>query len=150
MDTVELMSEPDAVITEDGYLFFRLPDGRYVDNPDNNDLVYDSLAQIIGTCDILSPSKTATHLAEFFGWTQQELEHSLKTLDFVYSKENSVQLKNGREIRWLASPQSCTYVRVVQAGFELGYWACDDEHHWFEDVMGSLLACCAGQSIPAS
>lgn len=115
------MCEPEAVITEDGYLFFRLPDGRYVDNPDNNDLVYDSLAQITGTCDILSPFKTATRLAEFFGWTQQELEHSPNTLDFVYSKENAVQLKNGREIRWLASPQSCTYVRVVQAGFELGY-----------------------------
>jgi hypothetical protein len=150
MDTVELMREPQAVISEDGYLFFRLPDSRYVDDFDNTDLAYDSLAQITETCDILAPSKTATCLAGYFGWTQEELEHSLKTLNFVYGKENTVPLKNGREIRWPASPQSCTYVRVVQAGFELAYWTCDDEHHWFEDVMGSFLSCCSGQNIPAS
>lgn len=69
MDTAELMHEPEAVITEDGYLFFRLPDGRYVDNPDNTDLAYDSLGQITETCDILSPSKTAIRLAAYFGWS---------------------------------------------------------------------------------
>ncbi|MCD2452050.1 MAG: hypothetical protein Q8K07_15790 [Methylicorpusculum sp.] len=150
MDTVELMCEPEAVITEDGYLFFRLPDGRYVDNPDNADLAYDSLGQITETCDILSPSKTAIRLAGYFSWSDEELAHALKTLSFSYINENSVMLKNGREIRWPSSPQTCTYVRVMQDGFELGYWACDDEHHWFEDVMGAVLTCCAGQSIPAS
>ena len=48
---------------EDGYLFFRLPDGRYVDDIDNTDLAYDSLARITETCDILSPGITATRLA---------------------------------------------------------------------------------------
>jgi len=45
VDTAELMHEPEAVITEDGYLFFRLPDGRYVDNPDKTDFVYPKAAQ---------------------------------------------------------------------------------------------------------
>jgi len=146
MDAIEIIPEPEAVITEDGYLFFRLPDGRYVDNPDNTDLAYDSLGQITETCDILSPVKSANRLAVYFGWSDGELSHAHKTLSFQYRNKNAVQLKNGREIRWPSSPQTCTYVRVVQAGFELGYWACDDDHHWFEDVMGSVLACCAKTS----
>jgi len=59
VDTAELMHEPEAVITEDGYLFFRLPDGRYVDNPDKTDFVYPKAAQnpFLQVGDISRPTK---------------------------------------------------------------------------------------------
>jgi hypothetical protein len=138
--------EPDAVLTEDGYLFFRLSDGRYADSPnDDGDLTYNSLAQLTETIDIMAPGATAKRLAAYYGWTQEELAHAISALDSVYGSENAVKLENGREIRWRSA--ACTHVRVVQSGFELACWSSADWRFASEKTMAAILACSAGGKL---
>lgn len=142
-DTTLKPVEPEAVLTEDGYLFFRLSDGRYADNPnDDGDLTYNSLAQLIETIDIMAPGATAKRLAAYYDWTQEELAHAISAIDHVYGAENAVKLANGREIRWPSA--ACSYVRVVQSGFELAYWSSVDWRFAAETTMAAILACSAG------
>ncbi|WAK04384.1 hypothetical protein [Methylobacter sp. YRD-M1] len=134
--------EPEAVLTEDGYLFFRVSNGHYVDNPACADLGYSSLAQLTETVDIMPPKATAKRLVDYHGWTQEELAHAISAIDHVYSAENAVKLANGREIRWPSA--ACTYVRVVQSGFELAYWSSASWRFASETTMAAILVCSAG------
>ncbi|WP_027156617.1 hypothetical protein [Methylobacter luteus] len=144
-DTTVKPVEPDAVLTEDGYLFFRLSNGMYVDNPACADLGYSSLAQLTETIDIMTPRATAKRLADYHDWTQEELAHAISALDSVYGSEDAVKLANGREIRWLSA--ACTYVRVVQSGFELACWSSADWRFASEKTMAAILACSAGGKL---
>lgn len=140
-DTIKPV-EPEAVLTEDGYLFFRVSNGHYVDNPACADLGYSSLAQLTETIGIMPAKATAKRLADYHGWTQEELAHAISVLDSVYGPENAVKLKDGREIRWPSA--DCNYVRVVQSGFELAYWSSVDWRFASEKTMAAILACSAG------
>lgn len=142
-DTTAKPVEPEAVLTEDGYLFFRLSDGRYADSPnDDGDLTYNSLAQLIETIDIMVPGATAKRLAVYYGWTQEELAHAISAIDHVYGAENAVKLANGREIRWPSA--ACSYLRVVQSGFELAHWSSASWRFASETTMAAILVCSAG------
>ena len=62
--------------------------------------------------------------AEKYGWSDREIEHAIDTNgmridNFVYQDEVVATLVNGRALH---RPSHLGYVRVVQDGFELGYW----------------------------
>lgn len=83
-------------------------------------------------------------LAEKYGWTDIETAHALENLDNDYGEECVIQLANGRVIHTDSFPNECTYVRIVQDGYELAYWVVDE---WADDpsgVMGAILGCAKG------
>lgn len=83
-------------------------------------------------------------LGEKFGWNDVEIDHALDNIDTEYEDECIVKLANGREIRTPAYPEDCSYVRIVQEGFELAYWISDE---WADDpeiVMGAIMGCAHG------
>jgi hypothetical protein len=83
-------------------------------------------------------------IADSHGWHPIELEHALDNLDLDYGEECVLPLVNGREIRCPAYPEPCTYVRIVDCGYELAYWVSDE---WGSDpmeVMGAILGCAGG------
>lgn len=83
-------------------------------------------------------------LAKKFGWNDIEVDHALDNIDTEYGDECVVKLSNGREMRTPAYPEDCSYVRIVQEGFELAYWVSDE---WADDpevVMGAIIGCANG------
>lgn len=83
-------------------------------------------------------------VAHPLGWSEIEIEHALHNLDTEYGEEAVIALANGREIRCPAHPEPCSYVRVMQAGCELGYWV---ETEWAstpDEVMGAILGLASG------
>lgn len=96
------------------------------------------------------PKEVAVHevvqqYAAELGWGKAEATHALESFGTAYGEERLVSEANGRELRTPArGPFS--YVRIVQAGFELMYW---DSAEWAsapEEVMGAILGL-AGQSV---
>lgn len=84
--------------------------------------------------------------AALSGWSDVEVTHALDSLGTDYGPECVVALANGREIRTPAFPDECTYVRIVEFGFELAYWI---DGEWSEDpsgVMGAIMGLAHGQA----
>ena len=83
-------------------------------------------------------------IARANGWNDIELEHAIDNLDVEYGEECVVKLPSGRELRTPAYPEECSYVRIVQQGYELAYWVSDE---WADDpecVMGAIVGCMKG------
>ena len=83
--------------------------------------------------------------ARRFDWIQMERIHARDAVDIDYGDECIIPLANGREIRCSAYPQPCTYVRIVQAGYELMYWDADEWGDTPEEVMGAVLGLAHGR-----
>lgn len=80
-------------------------------------------------------------LATQLNWSSVELRHAQENIDADYGAECVVPLSNGRAIHTPAFPDDCDYVRIVQAGHELGYWTSDE---WRDDpacAMGAIMGC---------
>lgn len=80
-----------------------------------------------------------------FKWSLVEENHALNSVSNDFGSETIIKLSNGREIHTPAFPEDCTYVRIVEFGFELAYWV-DDE--WADDpqvVMGAMLGLAHGK-----
>ena len=78
-------------------------------------------------------------VGEGLAWSEVEIRHVLENLDVEYGDEAVITLANGRDIRCPAWPEPCSYVRVTQAGCELGYWV---DAEWAQapaEVMGAVL-----------
>ena len=83
-------------------------------------------------------------LAQEFGWSNIEIDHAQDNIYTEYGEECVIKVANGREIRTPAFPEECSYVRIVQEGFELAYWVSDE---WADDpevVMGAIIGCAHG------
>lgn len=81
-------------------------------------------------------------------WSDVELDHALGAMDAEYEKECIIRLENGREVHCPAAPLACDYVRVVQEGFELAYWVCDEWEESPMNVMGAFLGCMKAGDAP--
>ena len=80
-------------------------------------------------------------LATQHGWSASELLHAKATAACANSwgSECVVVTQNGRELRSPPYPEPCSYVRVVQNGFQLGYWNSDEWREEPEDVIGAVV-----------
>ena len=80
-------------------------------------------------------------LACELGWLISELVHAKATASTVnnWGDEYVVITQSGRELRSPLFPEPCSYVRVVQEGFELGYWNSGELREAPEDVIGALV-----------
>jgi len=77
--------------------------------------------------------------AEHFGWSEAEFRHAQDNEDTEYGNETVIVLANGRAIHCPSFPAPCDYVRVVEGGYELGYWNCDEWEMEPTDVMGAFI-----------
>lgn len=84
---------------------------------------------------------TIEQLAAALNWSEQELEHARASIDDGggYDEECVILTHSGRELRTPALPESCSYIRVTQQGFELAYWNSDEITESSEDVIGALI-----------
>ena len=57
-------------------------------------------------------------------------------------------LENGREIRTPPFPGLCSYVRVVQFGYELAFWTADEFTDDAAGVLGALIGAAKGLATP--
>jgi len=83
-------------------------------------------------------------LVKQYGMMEIEAEHAAQNLDNDYGDENTVELRNGREIKTAAFPEPASYVRVCIDGLELSYWVNDEWHDKTEDVMGAFIGAMKG------
>ncbi len=89
-------------------------------------------------------STTIAELGASLGWSEQEIKHvedahqgGTEALD--YGDECIVLTHSGREIRSPAYPAECSYIRIVEQGFELAYWSSDEWKETPEEVMGAIM-----------
>lgn len=72
----------------------------------------------------------------------EEVSHAIASLGTHYENEAIIPLPGGRELRFPAPPEDCSYVRItlpsIGAPIECAYWVQDE---WEEDpqVMGAIL-----------
>lgn len=86
-------------------------------------------------------------LALELGWSDAVIAHAIAADGDSYENECVIDVIGGIELRCPAYPEPCSYVRVLQAGFEIGYWTAEEWQRDPEDVMGALLGAAArGQS----
>lgn len=80
------------------------------------------------------------------GWDESELVHAEDALvsNGELEPECVLLLHSGREIRTPAYPEPCSYVRVVQNGFELAYWDIDEIREDPEQVVGAIIGAAKG------
>ncbi len=80
-------------------------------------------------------------LASELGWLPCELVHAKATTSAgnSWGDECVVITQSGRELRSPLFPEPCSYVRVVQQGFELGYWNSDEWREAPEEVIGAVV-----------
>lgn len=95
------------------------------------------------------PKEVAVHevvqqYATELGWGKVESIHALQSIGTAYGEERVVLGANGRELRTPVSGPG-SYVRIVQAGFEIMYWNSAEWASAPEEVMGAILGL-AGQS----
>lgn len=83
-------------------------------------------------------------LADRNKWSDVERQHALANIGNEYGDECILELANGRAIHTPAYPESCSYVRIVQSGFELSYWTSEEWAEDAEGVMGAILGCAHG------
>ena len=82
------------------------------------------------------------------GWTAEEVRHAKYSLSDGYGPECIVPLENGRQLRTPPFPDPCSYVRVVDAGFELAYWEMDEFKDDPGGVLGALIGAAKGAPSP--
>lgn len=87
-------------------------------------------------------------IAERLGWKEFEFTHARDSLGAVYEGEVVISAHSGRELRCAFSPSGVDYVRVVEHGFELAYWVCDEWREAPEEVMGAILGCLLNDAAP--
>ena len=81
-------------------------------------------------------------LGHELGWSEQEIKHvedAQSDGPLHYGEECVVLTHSGRAIHSPAYPAECSYIRIVEQGFELGYW---DKAEWAEapeEVMGAIM-----------
>ena len=56
-----------------------------------------------------------------------------------YGDETIVLLADGRQLRFPAYPESCSYIRVMFEGREITYWNSEEWKEDPEDVMGAIM-----------
>lgn len=90
--------------------------------------------------------KTLEATAAERDWTPEELAHAISCDDegIDYKNEIKIELANGRVVCCPAYPEDCTYVRVVDQGYELGYWICDDWRDAPMICMGAIMGVMKG------
>jgi phosphosulfolactate phosphohydrolase-like enzyme len=88
--------------------------------------------------------------ARRFGWEDGIKAHALQeALDRTEEDEAAAALEcvsqttAGVEVRCPAWPQPCSYVRVCQGGFEIGYWVADEWRDQPEEVAGAIFGALA-------
>ncbi len=77
-------------------------------------------------------------------WSAEEVRHAKDNLGVFYGPEAIVALENGRQIRTPPFPGLCSYVRVVDAGFELAFWEMDEFKDNPGGVLGALISAAKG------
>ena len=77
-------------------------------------------------------------------WTPEETRHARENIGSTYGVECVVQLANGRQLRTPAFPAVCSYVRVLDAGYELAYWTHDELGEDPAVVLGALIGAAKG------
>lgn len=86
-------------------------------------------------------------LGRQLGWSAQELSHALACVSndpgygASFGAECVIATHSGRELRSPAFPETCSYVRVTQAGFELAFWTSDEWAEEPQEVLGAMLGC---------
>lgn len=81
-------------------------------------------------------------LGHELGWSEQEIKHVEDAQGdgpLNYGEECVVLTHSGRAIHSPAYPAECSYIRIVEQGFELGYW---DKAEWSaapDEVMGAIM-----------
>lgn len=93
---------------------------------------------------------TLEEFAAFSRWSDAMLAHAKACGDETYAAESVITTPDGRQIRCPAYPEECSYVRVVDFGFELAYWVCDEWSQTPEDVMGAIMGVAQGGSAEPS
>jgi len=81
-------------------------------------------------------------LGSLLGWNEAEKAHAKSISDaggVDYGDECIVLTHSGREIRCPAYPESCTYFRIVEQGFELAYWSIDEVAEAPAEVLGAIM-----------
>lgn len=80
------------------------------------------------------------------GWGEFELVHAkdAQVSNGEFEPECVLLLHSGREIRTPAYPEPCSYVRVVQNGFELAYWNIEEIREDPEQVVGAIIGAAKG------
>lgn len=81
-------------------------------------------------------------LGDLLGWNEAEKAHAKAISDaggVDYGDECVVLTHSGREIRCPAYPESCTYFRIVDQGFELAYWSIDEVAESPAEVLGAIM-----------
>jgi phosphosulfolactate phosphohydrolase-like enzyme len=88
--------------------------------------------------------------AQRFGWEDGIKAHALQeALDRTEEDEAAAALEcvsqttAGVEVRCPAWPQPCSYVRVCQGGFQIGYWVADEWRDQPEEVAGAIFGALA-------
>ena len=87
-------------------------------------------------------------VAEACGWTAEGTGHARDNHDVSYGPECVLALENGREIRTPPFPGLCSYVRVVQFGYELAFWTADEFTDDAAGVLGALIGAAKGLATP--
>lgn len=82
-------------------------------------------------------------IAAQHGWSDAVRSHAFEA-SASYQDECVLSLANGRELRVPAHPGSCTYLRVTEAGYELGYWNIDEVREDPEDALGAAVGLAHG------
>lgn len=73
------------------------------------------------------------------GWSAEELRHAEENQGNQYGRECGVPIGSGRVLCSPAHPESCSYVRIVQDGYELAYWTSAEWQDDPEGVMGAHI-----------
>ena len=93
---------------------------------------------------VLEPTEAAKGL----GVTVAEIRSILGTVGNDYGAECVISLVSGREIRFPASPDKCSYVRITLPGIvplELAYWTSAEWGEAPAEVMGAILGAAHGR-----
>ena len=92
-------------------------------------------------------AKELERLAQERGWSAEETRHALDNLGVSYGPECIVPLKNGRQLRTPPFPGLCSYIRVLDGGFELAFWEIDEFGEDPANVLGALIGAAKGSFV---
>ena len=83
-------------------------------------------------------------------WTEEEVRHAKENPSSGYGPECVVHLENGRQLRTPAYPALCSYIRVMDCGYELAFWDCDEFGSDPACVLGALMGAAKGFALPSN
>jgi hypothetical protein len=95
--------------------------------------------------DAVSVALLVEQMSRRLGWSEGIRAHALASaLEPVeYGQECVIRTEGDVEMRCPAWPDPCSYVRVLQHGFEIGYWNSEEWRDDPVDVMGAMLGAMA-------